>query len=113
MHGHADSRRRHRQLRRVQRLEVAASDLDEFRALGGCALPQLAEEQHEVDVEELPLLGRDLVRAKQRKFLDVDFMLFLRELRQSAPTERAELVEIARRYLEPLDPAELPADRKS
>jgi glycosyltransferase involved in cell wall biosynthesis len=54
-------------------------------------------------------VGRELVEAKQRKFVDVDLTLFLRELRQSPPDERAELLDIARRYLEPLDPAELPA----
>lgn len=51
-------------------------------------------------------VGPALITAKRAKFLDVDFALFLRELRMFPPSSRAELVELARSYLTTVDLAD-------
>src|SRR4051812_33642423 len=53
-------------------------------------------------------VGRDLVDVKHRKFLDADFVLFLRELRLAPEERREELLAVATGYVRSLDVDALP-----
>jgi CDP-glycerol glycerophosphotransferase len=53
-------------------------------------------------------VGPALAAAKQTKFLDADFALFLRQLRTAAPSQRPELLALAEAYVAGLDLAASP-----